>query len=55
MGFTASRLSFEVAGEGVAIDPATGRLSIPADRLVTGVTVTVTATDAAGARSAATA
>ena len=43
----ASRLSFEVTGEGVAIDPATGLLSIPVDGLG-GVTVTVTATDAAG-------
>ena len=45
--FSASRLSFEVAGEGVAIDPATGLLSIPADGLDS-VIVTVTATDASG-------
>ena len=45
--FTASRLNFEIAGEGVAVDPATGCLSLPADRLA-GITVTVTATDAAG-------
>ena len=48
MGFSASRLSFELIGEGVAIDPATGLLSIPADGLGTGITVIVTATDAAG-------
>ena len=46
--FTASRLSFEVTGEGVAIDPATGHLSLDTDRLRTGVVVTVTATNALG-------
>ena len=45
--FTASRLNFEIGGDGVAVDPATGCLSLPADRLA-GITVTVTATDAAG-------
>ena len=44
----ASRLSFEVAGEGVAVDAATGRLSIDTGRLGAGVVVTVTATNALG-------
>ena len=49
--FSGSRLSFDIAGEGVAIDPATGLLTIVPERLLAGVTVTVTATsgDAAGA------
>ena len=46
--FAASRLDFEVAGEGVAVDAATGRLSIDTDRLRAGVVVTVTATNALG-------
>ena len=46
--FTASRLSFEVTGEGVAIDPATGHLSLDTDGLRTGIVVTVTATNALG-------
>jgi hypothetical protein len=45
--FTGAKLRFAVAGEGVSIDPATGLLSIDTDRLA-GVTVTVTATNAAG-------
>ena len=49
--FAAARLSFEVAGDGVTIDPATGRLSLATDQLQTGVTVLVTATDAAGAET----
>jgi hypothetical protein len=46
--FTGAELSFAVTGEGVAIDPATGRLTIATDRLVDGITVVVTATNAAG-------
>jgi len=46
--FAASRLSFAIAGEGVAVDAATGRLSIDTDRLRAGVVVTVTATNALG-------
>jgi hypothetical protein len=46
--FTGAGLSFRVAGEGVAIDPATGALSIATDRLAAGVTVTVTATNPGG-------
>ena len=46
--FSAARLSFEVAGEGVAVDPATGRLSVDTDTLCTGVVVFVTATNAVG-------
>jgi PKD repeat protein len=46
--FTGASLGFAVTGEGVAIDPATGRLSIATDRLLAGVTVTVTAANAGG-------
>lgn len=46
--FSGAALRFAVAGDGVSIDPATGMLSIATDRLLAGVTVTVTATNAAG-------
>ena len=46
--FTGTALSFSVTGEGVAIDPATGALSIATDKLAAGVTVTVTAANAGG-------
>jgi hypothetical protein len=46
--FAGTALSFRVTGEGVAIDPATGALSIATDKLVTGTTVTVVAANAGG-------
>ena len=46
--FTGGALSFAVEGEGVAIDPATGILSLATDRLLAGITVTVTAANAGG-------
>lgn len=47
-GFSGAALTFRVEGEGVAIDPATGALSIATDRLVDGITVTVTASNSGG-------
>ena len=47
--FQGSVLRFSVTGEGVAIDPETGELSVAAAALAGGLTVTVTALDAAGA------
>jgi hypothetical protein len=47
--FQGSLLRFSVSGEGVGVDPETGELSLPAAALAEGLTVLVTATDAAGA------
>ena len=47
--FQGSVLRFSVSGEGVGVDPETGELSLPAAALAEGLTVTVTAADAAGA------
>ena len=44
--FQGSVLKFSVTGEGVAIDPETGELSVAATALADGLTVTVTALDA---------
>src|SRR6188472_1023589 len=42
-------LTFGVAGPGVAVDPATGRLAISSDALISGVEVVVTARSSGGA------
>ena len=47
-GFRRLAAGLRIAGEGVAVDAATGRLSIDTDRLGAGVVVTVTATNALG-------
>ena len=47
--FQGSVLRFSVSGEGVGVDPETGELSLPAAALADGLTVIVTAADAAGA------
>ena len=46
--FSGAALSFNVTGEGVAIDPATGTLSIATDKLLAGATITVTVTNSGG-------
>jgi hypothetical protein len=46
--FSGAGLSFRVTGEGVAIDPATGALSIATDKFITGTTITVTAANPGG-------
>lgn len=46
--FQGAALRFGVAGEGVRFDPATGELTIDTEALAAGITVTVTALDAAG-------
>ena len=51
--FTGENLRFAVTGGRAVIDPATGVLSIPTDTVVSGETVTVTATNSGGAASAA--
>ncbi len=47
-GFTGAALNFSVTGDGVSIDPETGILSILTGALLSGVEVTVTATNSGG-------
>jgi hypothetical protein len=46
--FTGSSLTFDVTGEGVAVDPATGRITVATDSLRDGLVVTVTASNSGG-------
>jgi hypothetical protein len=46
--FTGQGLTFAVAGPGVTVDPATGRVAIPTDALVAGIEVVVTARNSGG-------
>ena len=46
--FTGASLRFSVAGAAVSIDPDTGELSIPTDKLLDGAIVTLTATNSGG-------
>ncbi|HYN45419.1 MAG TPA: hypothetical protein VES64_01875, partial [Allosphingosinicella sp.] len=46
--FTGGALTFSVTGEGVAIDPVTGLLTIRTDALASGIAVVVTATNSGG-------
>ena len=50
--FAGAGLSYAVDGAGASIDPATGRVAIPTDALVTGASVTVTASNSGGSASA---
>ena len=47
--FLGNSLSFSVTGDGVAVDPATGVVSISATALLSGVSVLVTASNSGGA------
>ena len=48
LDFAGQGLTFGVTGPGVAVDPATGRLAISSDALVSGVEVVVTAGNSGG-------
>ena len=48
LDFAGQGLTFGVTGPGVAVDPATGRLAISSDALVSGVEVVVTAGTSGG-------
>ena len=50
--FAGAGLGYAVDGAGASIDPATGRVAIPTDALVTGASVTVTASNSGGSASA---
>ena len=50
--FTGAALAYAVAGAGATIDPATGRVGLPTDALVTGAEVTVTARNSGGSATA---